>query len=181
MNEIMLDIETLDTDLKSSIVLSIGAVRFSSADTDSDQTIMDDPTRTFYRTLEIDTQEAKGRTMNSSTVLWWIGQSTAAKAEVVKGECDTLEAIADFNRWASGADYIWGNGNMFDIGITLGLWEDYGMKYPVSHRGFMDMRTLVKLNGGRKPSIPIHTAHHALDDAILQTRQVQEMTRALGI
>ena len=69
-NDIMLDIETLDTS-PSAIVLSIGAVKFNSVGLGD----------TFYVRLDSDPQLALGRTQSEATLTWWAGQSDAARKE----------------------------------------------------------------------------------------------------
>ena len=176
--EIMHDIETMSTKA-NAIVVSLGAVKFSSNDTDSYDTIKDDPDRTFYARLDIESQEEAGRDISASTFQWWLKQSNDARAAFLHKSMPVLQVLEAFSAWAEGSEYIWGNGATFDNVIMRNLYAAYGMPFPIEYWGDLDMRTLVKLNGGEKPKYPIAVAHNALDDAMLQTLQVQHITRDL--
>jgi len=177
-NETMHDIETLAT-TPDAVVVSLGAVKFNLIDTDSYDTIQDDPDRVFYAVLNRDEQVERGRLLCPKTQTWWDKQSREARKVFDAPTRSVKEILLEFNAWVGDAELLWGNGNMFDNVIMRNLYIMYGIKFPIPYWGDMDMRTLVTLNGGDKPAYPIATAHNDLDDAMMQTLQVQHIAREL--
>ena len=163
-NDIMLDIETLDT-APSAAVLSIGAVKFNS----------DGLGEAFYARLDSNAQLSLGRTQSEATSNWWAGQSDAARAEVfVMPEWTNLMTLLKFSQFFNHDNYnVWGNGSDFDNVIVKSLFGTYGFTLPWKHNKNRCFRTFREMVYGNFPflkddQIKPELAHHALSDARAQ-------------
>ena len=83
--------------------------------------------------FDIEDQARRGRTMDTSTVLWWIGQSAVAR-EAFVGEGthvwntgDALRTILDVLAGLSRPVYLWAKPIHFDLPILTSLADDYGL------------------------------------------------------
>jgi hypothetical protein len=83
-DRIMLDLETLGRE-PGAAVLSISAVRFDA----------DHVGETFARSIDLQSCEAAGLTIDAETLEWWLGQDAAAR-EVLTGGVPLADALADF-------------------------------------------------------------------------------------
>ena len=173
--EVMIDIETLDT-RESAVVLSIGAVAFDPRS--------DTHAATLHVHLDPEPQiRHQGRTISPSTVLWWLKQSDSARKGIAEAFRETPSAaLGDLQQFIEefGAVGVWGNGAMFDNAILISLADSIGMPRPWSYKLDRCYRTL-------KNIVPVEpaafegTEHNALDDAIFQTRHLQQIYRKLGL
>lgn len=163
--EVIADVETLDTK-PSSVVVSIGLVKFNLDEQDSFDTL-DDPARSFYAVLDIDHQITHhARTLSGSTIKWWMTQDSQARALFRGAPVSVPDALKAMIKWVGKTDSnLWGNGATFDNMILMSLFEDYGMAFPFRYWENLDLRTLKYLAGSPKVSIPKGVAHNALDDA----------------
>lgn len=171
MDNVMIDLETLGVS-SSSIIVSLGAVWFDGKDRLGAE---------FYQVFDLDDQAKYGRTINPSTVKWWMNQSEGARAVFQKPPTKTSTVLADFvdflgegNKWAK----VWGNGVDFDNVLLGTLYETYGLQKPWSFGNNRCFRTLKNL----VPSIPpdregVH--HNALDDARYQARWANMLLSSL--
>lgn len=178
-NQIMLDLETLDT-APTAIVLSIGLCRFDPAaegDGIKDQ---------HYVVLSVGDQEENERTVSESTMAWWEEQSDAAKvvlAQAAEAEHDVHEKLLRVAEWMGTNPVLWGNGSDFDNVILASLFNTYEFsRLPWSFRRNRCFRTLCAMAWQR--SIPFQTAregthHNALDDAVYQANIAVKILRAL--
>ena len=185
MNNIMLDLETLDTG-SDAVVIGIGAVVF-----DPESRKLGD---TFYVEMsdDIDAQQRLGRTISGSTLTWWMGQSTEAKAIFSKDgvspdiRIPTYDALQKFKSFVeangAGTAMLWGNGANFDNVILRNLYSAFGMVAPWKfyndrcHRTVKDLATTL-----HNPEFQdrIGTHHNALDDAITQAVHLQRAFKCL--
>lgn len=161
MNDIMMDLETLDV-TPSALVVSIGAVRFGP----------DGLGETFYRVLEMDGQPAHGRTISPDTVKWWLRQDVLAKAVFDHPTHLVVAALGDFAGFVipDSGSRMWGNGASFDNVILASLYASYGFRAPwhfTDDRCFRTLKNLVPLEPGEGVQFR-GTPHNALDDAIYQ-------------
>ena len=69
---VMLDLETMGTGPTAAIT-AIGAVAFS---------VEAGITDTFYKKVDLESSVRNGGTMDPGTVIWWLGQSDAARKEM---------------------------------------------------------------------------------------------------
>ena len=175
----MLDIETLDT-ASSAVVLSIGAVAFSLVGNDNEDSLRE-RRRCFYAPLKIQIQLDMGRTINESTLQWWMQQSDQARTVFTEPRGTVLNALLGLNRFCetNGIKYMWGNGNTFDNVVVRSLYQDSSIpgRYPIDFRSDMDLRTYRLAAGSpahKDMNIQrIGTHHNALDDAKYQVLQAQ--------
>lgn len=161
---IMLDLETMDTG-PMGLIVSIGAVAFDHVDGPI-------PGTGFHCRLEMDTQQAIGRTVSMHTVTWWMQQGGEAQTEVLGGDRLSISDALDYfdTYWEStGGSELWGNGSDFDNLLLKTLYHSAGRKEPWSHRANRCYRTLKSL---RPEGIILPknegVAHNALDDAKYQ-------------
>lgn len=173
MNNIMLDLETLGTG-PNAAVIAIGACFFDI------QTREIGPT--FYHTLDLSEVVRGGGEMDSSTVLWWLKQSDEARRAIYESQGESAEhpniALIAFRSFildhATEAPKVWGNDTNFDNIILSSMYRRHQIPQPWdfwNDRGFRTAKALF-------PSVEIEfegIKHHALHDAIYQSRMLIEM------
>lgn len=163
MEDVMLDLETLDTAITAAVI-SLGAVFFDK----------DRVGHTFYRVLDVEDQQAAGRTVNQKTMEWWAQQSEAARKVFLAEPTPTRVVLAEFAEFLGDRNIkVWGNGADFDCSITGSLYDTFKVKRPWSYSNNRCFRTLknVALAHGSHDLPQREGAHHnALDDAIYQAR-----------
>lgn len=183
MNNIMLDLETLDT-TPTAVVTSIGAVAF-----DPESSAIGDK---FYVELTDDLaiQQRHGRTISGDTVKWWMQQDVMAKRIFTEPDTQNetarvstqvgLHEFARFIESHGGRDVqLWGNGADFDNIILGSLYEAFHGKKPWSYSRNRCFRTMKNLC----PNVKVArqgTHHNALDDAITQAVHLQEIMKCLS-
>jgi hypothetical protein len=160
MDNVMLDLETLDTRI-TGVIISIGAVWFDGNQLGAE----------FYGVLDIEDQYKYGRTLNPSTFKWWVNQSEAARDVFRHAPTKTSKVLEDFvdflgkgNKWAK----VWGNGSDFDNAMLGSLYETYGVQKPWSYSNNRCFRTLKSLAPKILKPNRVGTHHNALDDAKTQ-------------
>lgn len=166
MQDVMIDVETLDT-RPSTVLLSIGAVRF---DIEKPEVIGD----TFHVHIDIDSCLAAGRTVSGSTILWWLDQSDEARRKITQAERVPLHrALLQLTTFVNEKDRIWGNGASFDNSILSDAYRSVGLQQPWRYWGDMCYRTLKNLyKDVVKPKFE-GIKHDALADAINQAVHLQ--------
>lgn len=165
MNDVMIDIETMDTK-PSSIVLSIGAVKFCL----KTGRLGDE----FHRVLNIQEQIDVGRTLSASTLQWWMKQSREAKEVFLKPQYGVLDVLNDFTEYfqKEGTLFVWGNGASFDPVIIDNLYRSFKKQSPWQYWNVMDVRTIKRFLGKNDPIKNLGITHNALDDSIAQAKYV---------
>lgn len=175
MNDLMLDIETMDNKPTSAIT-SIGAVFF-----DPESGEMGGQ---FYQRVSLSSCVAHGLTIGADTVLWWMRQDSAARSELVNDEClDLPLALANLEAFITEqADpakmQVWGNGAAFDNVILRNALQACDFVEPLwFFWNDRDVRTVTELS--RALGLNVHNIikfegikHHALYDAIHQAKVV---------
>jgi hypothetical protein len=168
MNDIMIDLETLDTE-PTSVIISVGACLFDI----EKKTIPS----TFYMAAEIQEQMNQGRTMSADTIKFWMNQNAAAQHVFNEKAKPMAEVLKTFVFWLNSVGNkkdrkVWGNGSTFDISIMENLFTMYKIEKPWSYNAVMDLRTFKRFVGKGeqipKPLIP----HNALEDAKTQAQYV---------
>lgn len=181
-NDISIDLETLGTAADSAI-LAIGAAAF-------DRTT-GKVRATYY--VEIDGDSAtRGRSVNYSTVAWWITEGHKAKDVFTSGKekRNLATALMDFAAWCrnvgAGVPRAWGNGATFDITILEHAYinNTVGLQAPWHFMNIRDVRTIVEaaeeiVGFDRKTVAAVGTAHNAVDDAVYQANLVSAAYAAL--
>lgn len=184
MNNIVLDLETMGKGSNAAIV-SIGAVFFNP--------LTGELGERFYKRIWLDSAVKYGE-LDASTVVWWLDQSDAARAEIDHEDSDSLpHALTDFRHFvrderkcAFGEIRVWGNGCTFDNVIIANAFKKVDVSKPWSYAGDMDVRTIVELgrkllNFDPKKDMPFEgEKHNALADAIHQAKYVSAIYQKLA-
>lgn len=170
MQDLMIDFETLGTN-PDTTVISVGCVFF---DPDTGQ-----KGPTFYMAFEVDGQMKKGRTIDASTLKWWMSQSGAAKKvfnEQAKPAELVLQTFAQWCKANCSKKYLmpWGNGATFDISIFENLFRHYNLDCPWMYYNVMDLRTFRRFLANNAKVVKMGVNHNALDDANAQADFVIE-------
>jgi len=161
MTEVMVDLETMGTDAGSAI-LSIGAVTFDREGVHE----------TFYRNIDLESNEDAGLSVDMSTLAWWLSQGDDAQ-DVLEGGGDLEAALRDFSTWYDehGAETIWANSPSFDCEMLKEAYSAFDLDTPWDFRDERDYRTLRELPGAVWVD-RTGTHHNALDDAKHQAKKV---------
>lgn len=179
MFEMMFDLETLDTE-PSSIVLSVGAVTWETYADDTGHLAWRVPEHgTFMRTLDIQAQLDRGRTMSERTLLWWMQQDADAQAEAFASVRwpihQVMQQFEDFALRAKGLEVnaFWASPSTFDFPIWEDLSKMAGVSEPWHYRQVRDVRTVVAeasySANSHKPTVPIAgKAHQPVTDCLWQ-------------
>lgn len=174
-NQLMLDIETLGKSNLAAIT-QIGAVAFNV-----EQGVIDQ----FHIRVDPETSVAAGMMVDVSTVLWWLKQSDAARAEFDKGPQVSLQAalkgLSEFcSKHLNEDSGVWGNGVAFDNVILGNAYKLCNIEQPWK---FWQDRCYRTIKGLLK-SIPVDdygVAHNGLDDAIKQANHLIKICRTTGL
>ena len=163
MKDVMIDLETMGTGPAAAII-AIGAVEF-------------DPTvgalgESFYVVVSLETSVRNGGVMGPSTVMWWLGQSEAAREAVRAEGIDINAALMQLTNWlrerASRDDLrLWGNGAGFDNVVLETAYQHAMHPTPWNFWNNRCYRTIKAMHPSLK-AIRAGTHHNALDDAITQ-------------
>lgn len=170
---LMLDFETLGTK-PNTAVLSLGAVIFTSTQ------IIDKR----YWVFDVNYQLKNHRTVDISTIAWWMNQGEKAKA--VFGEAQTRgvklpKFVEDFHLWLKGRDVIvWGNGATFDVSIIESILTQASIPFPWKYPSVRCYRTLKQTNEKFKEVERKGVHHNALDDALFQAENIQNYLKVSG-
>lgn len=173
-NDIMLDLETLDTKT-NCVILTIGVVRFDPKGTGIAEKLELRPTMEEQVTL--------GRTIDDSTLDWWGRQSPDAIEEAM-GDRDRIpfsEAMDKLYKFCWNRRAVWSNGAAFDVVACETAWIQLGSKIPWKFWTIRDTRTLYEIANVKLRDGGHVTKHTAVDDAVRQAEVVQEAYRKLGL
>lgn len=168
--DLMIDTETLGPPPDGAL-LSIGAIFF------------DLHTGTlgpeFNAVIHLGSAVADGGVMDPGTVLWWFGQSDAARHAVRFGGRHIHQVLDDFSAWI--AEHCrhedvrpWGNGASFDLTIINSAYKRAGRRAPWHFTNERCFRTL----RNQYPSVVYDPnekgegAHNALEDARFQAKHL---------
>ncbi len=180
----MLDLETLGT-APGSVILSIGAVHFGRGEIHSE----------FHTHITPESCCAAGLKIDTSTAMWWMGQSEAARQSVLEGQKNAVQlwdGLMLFKNWlvecmrTQGGPIepervrLWGNGASFDCAQFAAAHRAVEIRrLPWKYSGERCYRTVKALH----PEVPeesregIH--HNALDDAKHQARHLMKLLPTL--
>lgn len=171
--EIMVDIETLSTDIKSGVITSIGACRF-------DLTGVKDR---FKVNIDVASSKAHGLKTMPSTVEWWKTQSPAAIKAWTQDPKPLTEALALFETWINDDrakdDGIWANGIDFDFPMLRRSYEAVGKDLPWKYWVQRDCRTIFSIFGLRASELrkTDDTLHGALQDVVFQAETLIDLLK----
>lgn len=169
----MIDLETMGTAPGSAIV-AIGAVAFDA------EKIHD----TLYQTVSLESAMAWGLTVDPGTIMWWMQQSDAARAEILEPMSPdlflTLDTMCEWIlRAPESVSGVWGNGATFDNVLIRVAMEKTGVTPPWKFWQDKCYRTVK----GAHPEIDIvkeGTAHKAIDDALSQAKHLMVINKSAG-
>jgi hypothetical protein len=171
-NHIMLDLETLGTNVNAPI-MSIGAVRFNPYRIQDVEAL---PKLHFAINLE-ETMLGKP---DGGTILWWMhpDRRPALDEWLAMPKIDIHSALYEFNRWVGFEPfYIWGNGATFDDVVLSQTYLMAGIPKPWTYRDELDMRTVTYLSGKKEWPKRESIVHSALADAKYQVECLQRMLK----
>lgn len=169
----MIDLETMGT-APGSVIVAIGAVAFDA------EKIHD----TLYQTVSLESAMAWGLTVDPGTIMWWMQQSDAARAEICEPMYrDLFIALDTMCEWmrlpTDGISGVWGNGATFDNVLIRVAMEKTGVRPPWKFWQDKCYRTVK----GAHPEIDIvkeGTAHKAIDDALSQAKHLMVINKSAG-
>lgn len=160
----MLDFETLGQ-RPTTAVISLGAVIFNS------EKILAQKDWTF----DVKHQLENGRTIDYSTLQWWMKQSDSARAVFQRTVTTKLSVFAEeFKQFLGGPKVkIWGNGADFDVSIIADIFQrSLRIDLPWIFWDVRCFRTFNAIHDCKKLVVRKGTHHNALDDAIYQAECV---------
>jgi len=170
----MLDIETLGT-CPDCVVLTLGAVKFNPY-------TLDDVVGGIYCKPDVDDQIARGRIVREDTMQWWSEQAEEVREEALGTEdrIPVVQMLKELNKFLVGANNVWAQGTVFDIGILEHLYKQYEMVPNWQYWQITDSRTLFKLHGDPRVKGK-EGLHNALEDCVSQASAVQQIYDKLGL
>lgn len=184
MRHVMLDLETLGNGNNAAIV-AIGAVAFNCCGAAVQGEFAEGCE--FYARVDPASAVELGLQVDVSTVLWWLGQGDAARAEIVRTGKEGLHlaiALAQFSDWYRKVEggLLWGKGSDFDNVILSSAYKAAKLPQPWSHRSNRCFRTLVSLFPYKELEPPsVGVKHNALDDARWQAQHLVRIFQASKI
>lgn len=174
-NDIMIDLETLDT-RPDCVILSIGAVRFSP-------TGMGIVEKLELRPTIEDQTEKYNRTIDEDTIKWWSTQSPEALNEAFDetGRMPFDKCLEILYKFCWNRRAVWSNGAGFDIVALETGYRQVGMAIPWPYYNARDTRTLFDITGVslRDKKYGTRTTHKAVEDAEHQAIVVQDAYKKL--
>ena len=106
---LMIDLETLAT-TPDAAILTIGACKFDPRSNDVDET--------FYKRIQLDTQENYNRTINEDTLAWWSKQDKKIQEDAFgegNDRIDLKDAMKKLYTFGLGTKNVWSHGSIFDV------------------------------------------------------------------
>lgn len=174
MNNVMLDLETLDTK-PTAAILSIGAVVFDKNGLGAE----------FYQTIALDSCTRAGLTVSGDTFKWWMAQKGEARKALFENNQDLIQVLDAFSAWISIATDIltvkvWGNGADFDNAMMQHAYSAVDLVAPWMFWNNRCYRTTTALLG-REPRKQEGVLHNALDDAKSQAKHLITVLNDRGL
>ena len=167
-NDIMIDMETLDTS-PYCVILTIGAVRFDPKGSGVVEKLELRPT------IEEQTEKFN-RVINDDTIRWWGEQSPEAIEEAM-GDKDRIpfkECMEILYRFCWNRRAVWSNGASFDVVVAETAWRQLDMRIPWPFYTVRDTRTVYEMAGVKLKDGGYKTTHKAVEDAERQAIVVQQ-------
>ena len=178
---LMVDIETLDTEVSAAIV-SIAAITFDPRG----EGINDE--ETFRLTIDQRSNEAHGRTVSDGTLAWWSVQSPEAWNATFGGpHVELSTALRQFTNWINclkpTCTRIWAKDPDFDVNILRHACDGLNIRWPFRFWEGRSCRTAIELAypEGDFPHIVMDgPAHDAFADAKKQVVEIQHAYHVLN-
>jgi len=153
-SNVMVDLETLGKN-SNAVIISLGAVIFNESRI----------TGSFYRKIDAQSCVDAGLKMDVSTIMWWMEQSDAARAEFKNTKSSLTETLLDFSEWFPKEACLWGNGATFDNVILGNAYDSLRFERPWQFWSDRCYRTVKALYPQVSADPFAGVAHNALDDA----------------
>lgn len=176
--DVMLDLETMSVRPDAAVV-AIGAVAFDRAAA----RILSE----FYVRVDLASAQRCGGHLDADTVIWWLQQSEAARAELWHADRrDLMVALLEFQRWIKSVAEaetvkVWGDGSDFDNVILASAYRSAYLEQPWRWWNNRCFRTLRKQHPGiEAPALDDLVEHHALSDAKHQALHLFAIDAANG-
>lgn len=174
MKHCMLDLETMGNGNRAAII-AIGAVIFDESGVKDEG---------FYAQVSLGSSVRQGLEMDTSTVLWWLQQSDAARVAFKGNETawSLSQTLCEFKNWLDkfGDVQMWGNGAAFDNTILSAAYRKCDMEQPWKFWNDRCYRTMKSLFPDVKCE-RFGTHHNALDDARTQAWHLIEICEKHGV
>ena len=171
MSNIMVDLETMGSGSTAAII-AIGAVKFSAKGLGEE----------FYSVIDLNTSVQAGLTIDPDTLMWWMGQSAAARKAVTRKDNESLfDALTAFSKFVGDKKTakIWGNGASFDNPILANAYKAVNLEQPWHFWNDRCYRTMKAMFGKNIDVETVGTAHNALDDAKTQALHLCKIMTAI--
>ena len=181
IKDFMTDIESMGTNAGDAI-LSIGVVPM-----DLENRLL---LKGFYTKISLESAQDAGFNIDAGTVMWWLQQDAAARAEFDGNHAHpsistALEKLSQFISSTAQVEDIseirvWGNGVAMDNVLLNAAFDKCGIPRPWTHRGDMCYRTVKNLVP-HVPRVAPTVPHHALFDAEAQALTLFAQLDTLGL
>ena len=181
----MIDIETLDTDSKGSVILSICIVKFDPFTVQTIDEISKLPK--IYRELDPMTEIKLGGSVSESTLKFWVESDTEWLRRLFCGSLQSNDiSVAELNKWIrtelADCNNYWGNGSDFDNIQVDKLFTRYKIESPLEFFRRSCYRTVTKMCPDSELERPSQLVkHQAYDDCIYQILRIQKCFSILGL
>ena len=177
---VMLDLETMGTGSYAAII-AIGAVKFDP----HAYTVGAEGAETFYMPVTLESSMKAGFRVDAGTIEWWMKPARTAARErwLAEDKVQLDEALLAFIEWFGADDTmpVWGNGAAFNNVVLSNAYLALGIDKPWGYKADRCFRTF---KSAILPAVsaPVYgTAHHALDDAIIQALWLQKIVNYRSI
>lgn len=150
-NHVMIDLETLGTDLTTAPVIQIAAIRFDI------ETGME--VESLIENINLSESLYNGGIIESSTLKWWLNIDSEYLISILNSEnqISEFDMLIKLTSFIKNDDYVWANSPRFDLGILQSLYKRYNLSIPWNYQNEMDVRTLNN-SIGKQLDKPTHSA-----------------------
>lgn len=189
LNNIMVDIETVDNTVTSAI-LSIAAVPWNPSSGSYARKNF------FYEVVNLQSCFDKGLTAGGATLEWWFKQSEDARLaafgygptpDLARKPLNLNDVLIKFSNFLQLSEFtknelrLWGNSARFDLGIIANAYKACNIPIPWSYRTERDVRTLVEMGPSfKKQTRTVGTKHNPVDDCIYQIKYCSKIWRNIN-
>ncbi|TFO09651.1 3'-5' exoribonuclease [Escherichia coli] len=175
MNNIMIDIETLDNKPTAAII-SIAAAFFDPLTGEIGSTV--------YIPVDFADAQDEGATIGANTVKWWMKQNSTARAEITSNMGLPLsESPYKFNDFCNFCDdretlKIYARGTDFDLPVIYHSMRLTGISPVWNYWNTRDVRTVAEIAlticGHSSMRAVLEHPHHAMNDVINQVARLSD-------
>lgn len=173
MRELMVDIETMGTNINAPIV-QIGAVYFSMATGETGNE--------YLININLEDSMKWGATPDGRTIYWWFNQTKEARdglQDLTTPFMYEEQGLSDFNEFWARANRVWSHAT-FDFVILMNAMRRRDIQPTVNYKKARDIRTLTGLAGMTREEMDLYHVeregvhHNGLDDALYQVAYCHE-------